>query len=156
VSAALTGAIGVALVPTLRAHGWLGPRDPFRKLGFLVALAMILGAAVVDLTLVGFDAARRLRARGAVAPPAGASDPRGGKLSTRTLLVWCGAWAVALTAVAHLLLDQPIGWIVFAIALSVVFVCINGISNGITDSNPISSAFVISVLLMSALGLRNP
>src|SRR6185369_2796708 len=58
-SAALVGAIGVALVPTLRVHGWLGARDPFRKLGFLAALAMILGAAVVDMTLVGVDAVRR-------------------------------------------------------------------------------------------------
>jgi len=155
VSAALTGVIGVALVPTLRAHGWLGPRDPFRKLGFLVALAMILGAAVVDLTLVGIDAVRRIRARGTGGPTL-AADPRGGQLSTKTLLIWCGVWALALTVVAHRLLGQPVGWIVFAIGLSVVFVCINGISNGITDSNPISSAFVISVLLMSALGLRSP
>ncbi|HEY4185458.1 MAG TPA: OPT/YSL family transporter [Polyangia bacterium] len=154
VSAALYGAVGVALVPTLRAHGWLGPHDPFRKIGFLGALAMILGAAVVDLTLVGVDATRRIRARGGVAVLQ--VDTRGKSLSTRSLLVWCAVWAVALVMVTHLLLGQPVGWVVLAIALSVVFVCINGISNGITDSNPISSAFVISVLLMSALGLKNP
>ena len=33
---------------------------------------------------------------------------------------------------------------------------INGISQGISDWNPISSAFVVSVLLMSAIGLRDP
>lgn len=151
ISAALYGAVGAAMVPMLRQHGWLGPRDPFRKIGFLAALAMILGAAVVDLTLVGVDAARRIRARSGTGAPA-----RGDQLGTRALLVWCGAWAAALVVVAHVLLGQPVGWVLLAIALSVVFVCINGISNGITDSNPISSAFVISVLLMSALGLKSP
>jgi uncharacterized oligopeptide transporter (OPT) family protein len=154
VSAALYGAIGAAMVPMLRAHGWLGPRDPFRKIGFLAALAMILGAAAVDLTLVGVDAVRRFRARDAA--PAEIADGRERKLSTRSLFVWCAVWAVALVLVTHLLLGQPVGWVVFAVVLSVVFVCINGISNGITDSNPISSAFVISVLLMSALGLKSP
>ena len=33
---------------------------------------------------------------------------------------------------------------------------INGISQGISDSNPISSAFVISVVLMGMLGLKDP
>ncbi len=43
----------------------------------------------------------------------------------------------------------------FALALVFLFVFINGISCGISDSNPISSAFVVSVLLMSALGLQS-
>jgi hypothetical protein len=33
---------------------------------------------------------------------------------------------------------------------------INGISQGITDQNPISSAFVVTVLVMAGLGLRQP
>jgi len=156
VSAALYGAVGVALVPLLRAHGWLGPRDPFRKIGFLAALAMILGAAVVDLTLVGVDAVRRIRAQRRAGAGQQPADDRGRALGTRTLLLWCAVWAAALVLVTHLLLGQPVGWVLLAIGLSVVFVCINGISNGITDSNPISSAFVISVLLMSALGLKSP
>ena len=57
--------------------------------------------------------------------------------------------------VATLLLHQPIGYVLFALALVFLFVFINGISTGISDSNPISSAFVVSVLLMSALGLRS-
>ena len=43
-----------------------------------------------------------------------------------------------------------------AIILVFLFVFVNGISDGISDWNPISSAFVMSVLLMSALGLRSP
>ena len=160
VSSSLFAAVGVALVPTLRAHGWLGPRDPFRKLGFLVALAMILGAALVDLTLIGIEATARFRARGRATTvedaSAGAADARGQRLGTRALLLWCAVWSAALVFVARVFLGQPVGWVVIAVVLSVIFVCINGISNGITDSNPISSAFVLSVLLMSALGLRSP
>ena len=37
-----------------------------------------------------------------------------------------------------------------------VFAMVNGISLGITDSNPISSAFVVTVVLMAALGLKDP
>jgi uncharacterized oligopeptide transporter (OPT) family protein len=33
---------------------------------------------------------------------------------------------------------------------------VNGISVGISDSNPISSAFVVSVVVMAALGLKDP
>jgi hypothetical protein len=54
--------------------------------------------------------------------------------------------------VATVVLKQPVGFILFAIGLTLIFVFINGISTGISDSNPISSAFVIAVLLMSGLG----
>ena len=50
----------------------------------------------------------------------------------------------------------PLSFVVFAIALVFLFVLVNGISQGITDSNPISSAFVICVFLMGALGLKDP
>jgi uncharacterized oligopeptide transporter (OPT) family protein len=46
--------------------------------------------------------------------------------------------------------------VLFGLALVFLFVFVNGISTGISDWNPISSAFVVSVLLMSALGLRSP
>ncbi|MEO8212559.1 MAG: OPT/YSL family transporter [Myxococcales bacterium] len=162
VPATVYGAIGFALTPLLRAHGWLGPRDPFRKLGFLAALAMILGAALVDLSLVAVEAVRRMRGlRPGTAEPAPAvaadeRDTRGHRLATPRLLIWCAGWAAALVAVAHFFFGQPVGWVLFAIALSVIFVYVNGVSCGITDSNPISSAFVVSVLLMSALGLKSP
>ncbi len=55
------GGVGALLVPYLRTIGWLGPHDPFRKIGFLIALAMIMGAAAVDLTLIGIEAVRRIR-----------------------------------------------------------------------------------------------
>ena len=41
-------------------------------------------------------------------------------------------------------------------ALVFVFALVNGISVGVSDSNPISSAFVVAVVLMAALGLKDP
>jgi hypothetical protein len=98
---------------------------------------------------------RRVRTRAADAPAPAPASQSGG-LSTRGLALWVLFWGTALTLVATLLLDQPIGYVLFAIVLVFLFVFINGISQGISDWNPISSAFVVSVLLMSAIGLRDP
>jgi uncharacterized oligopeptide transporter (OPT) family protein len=151
VPAFVMAVIGWWLTPHLRDIGVLGARDPFRKIGFLVGLAMIFGAAAVDLTLIGVEAVRRMRARASAGPPAAS-----GGLSAGKLAAWVTFWGVALVLVATLLLGQPVGYTLFALALVFLFVFINGISTGISDWNPISSAFVVSVLLMSALGLRSP
>lgn len=153
VPASVLGLVGWLATPWLRANGWLGANEPFRRLGFLVGLASIMGAAVVDLTLIGRQAIARARAQGAP-PPDERSGTRG--FPTRMLVAWVLFWAGAVILVATGLLHQPLRYIVFALALSVVFVLINGISQGVSDQNPISSAFVVSVLLMSAMGLRNP
>ena len=114
---------------------------------------MIFSAGIVDLTFIALEAVRprpRPARRGA-----GAASQSGG-LSTGRLALWVVGWGVALVLVATLLLGQPIGYVLFAIVLVFLFVFINGISQGISDWNPISSAFVVSVLLMSAIGLRDP
>ena len=54
------------------------------------------------------------------------------------------------------MLGQPVGYLVFAVVLVFVFAMVNGISLGISDSNPISSAFVVCIVLMAALGLKDP
>lgn len=54
------------------------------------------------------------------------------------------------------LLGQPPGYIVLALLLVFVFSLVNGISQGLTDWNPISSAFVVTIVLMASLGLANP
>ncbi|HVT06017.1 MAG TPA: OPT/YSL family transporter [Polyangia bacterium] len=146
------GAIGWALTPWLRASGYLGPHDPFRKIGFLVGLSMIMGAGLVDIAVIGREAIRRVRAQRGSQRPAGA----GGGMGGGRLVAWVAFWAVALILVSTVLLGQPVGYVVFAVGLVFVFVFVNGISTGISDWNPISSAFVVSVLLMSALGLRDP
>ena len=48
------------------------------------------------------------------------------------------------------------GYLLFAVVLAFVFVMVNGISLGISDSTPISSAFVVTVVLMAAVGLSDP
>jgi len=153
VPAIIMGVIGDALVPYLRGIGWLGPQDPFRKIGFLIALAMICGAAVVDLSLLAVQAVERVRNRNRA--PAEA-EPAWKQVSVPRLLAWVGFWGVAVVVMATQLLEQPAGFIVVGLALSLLFVLINGIAFGISDQNPISSAFVISVLLMSLLGLKSP
>ena len=153
VPAIIGGLIGHAFVPHLRSIGWLGAEEPFRKVGFLIGLAMICGAAVVDLSLLAVQAVERVRNRGQLPVE---EEPAWKKVSLPKLVAWVVFWAVAVVGVATQLLHQPLGFIVFGLALSLLFVLVNGISFGITDQNPISSAFVISVLLMSLLGLRNP
>ena len=152
VPAAVMAGVGWFMTPYLRSIKVLGPTDPFRKIGFLVALAMIFSAGIVDLTFIAVEAVRRLKARSAEPAPAVQS----GGLSTGRLAVWVAGWAVALVLVATLLLGEPLGYMLFAILLVFLFVFINGISQGISDWNPISSAFVVSVILMSAIGLRDP
>jgi hypothetical protein len=55
--------------------------------------------------------------------------------------------------VATQLFGQSPIYVLVAIALVFVFMIVNGISLGISDSNPISSAFVLTVFVLSGLGL---
>ena len=146
------GLIGFALVPYFISIGWLQPGDPFRKITFLIALGTIMGAAVIDVTLVLWEAAKRLKGRGE--PAAEAPDWK--RVNTRKLLAWVAAWGVGVVLAGHYVLAQPVGFLVLAIALVFVFAMVNGISVGVSDSNPISSAFVVSVVIMAALGLKDP
>ncbi|MBM3833656.1 MAG: peptide transporter [Verrucomicrobia bacterium] len=149
----LVGVIGYYMTPWLRTIGWLGPNDPFRKIGFVLALGTILGAAIVDLTLIGFEAMRRFRQKQQeVVPPS--EDWK--RVNTTRLIMWVTFWGIALVLVASSVLQQPLLFVITAVVLVFVFVLINGISTGISDSNPISSAFVVAVFLLTTLGLRDP
>ncbi len=153
VPASVLGLVGWLLTPWLRANGWLGANEPFRRLGFLVGLASIMGAALVDLTLIARQALARARASG---PASDSPVPERSGFPTRMLIAWVVFWAVATVLVATGPMHQPVGYILFGLGLSLLFVFINGISTGVSDQNPISSSFVVAVLLMSAMGLRNP
>lgn len=150
-SAILVGAIGVGMTPWLRANGYLGEHDPFRKIGFIFALGTILGAAIIDMSLLAKDAIARIKSAQA---DKAAADPN--KQPIKPLLLWVALWGVALVIVATTVLGMPAGWVIFAIVMAFVFLMINGISLGITDQNPISSAFVVTVLIMAGIGLREP
>lgn len=154
--ALVMGGVFAALAPWLREIGWLGAHDPFRKVSFLVALAMIMGAAVVDLAFLAVEAAKRFRAVAAEQAAPHEDRLAAGGLGARALVAWVVLWGAAIVVVGTTLLHQPATYVLVAVLLSFVFVFINGISCGISDSNPISSAFVVSVLVMSLIGLRDP
>jgi uncharacterized oligopeptide transporter (OPT) family protein len=151
----LMGLIGYALQPHLVSIGWLQKNESFRKIGFLIALAMILGSALVDLSLIGVETLRRVRQQAGKKMDANAEEAWK-QVNPRRLIAWIIFWALALLVVATQILGQPVEYILLAIGLATVFVLVNGISLGISDSNPISSAFVISVLIMGAFGLKDP
>lgn len=143
--------VGAGLTPWLRQKGWLEADAPFRKIGFILALGTILGASIVDLALIAVEAVKRVRQQAAQPP---AEDWK--RVNTARLFAWVLFWGAAVVLTGHSLLQQPIGFLCLALVLVVVFVLVNGISNGLTDWNPISSAFVITVFIMAGFGLKDP
>src|SRR5256714_5237150 len=96
VPAIVVGLIGLALTPWLREIGLLGPNDPWRKVGFLISLGAILGAAIVDIGLILREAlARRSPAR----PAAPAADWQ--RLNTHLLIAWVLAWGTGVVFTAR-------------------------------------------------------
>jgi uncharacterized oligopeptide transporter (OPT) family protein len=152
VPAIVGGLLGWALIPYFVSIGWLHEGDPFRKITFLLALGMIMGAAVVDLGLIFWQAAQRLSEPAAVEPAA--ADWK--RTNTVRLVFWVICWGAGIVVSGHSVLGQPIGYLLFAVALVFVFALVNGISVGISDSNPISSAFVVCIVLMATIGLKDP
>jgi len=161
VPAVVVGGIGLALTPWLRAHGmhdangvmtpFLGPHDPFRKIAFICALGMIMGAAVVDMSMLARSAIRQFGQSKAAEP---AEDWK--KTDNRFLAGWVAFWALAIIGMGVGVLHLPALYVILAIALAFIFLMVNGISLGISDSNPISSAFVLTVFILAACGLKNP
>ena len=100
----VAGLIGYSITPCLRSIGWLGPNDPFRKIGFILALGTILGAAIVDLTVIGYQAMQRLRQQQERTVES-AQDWK--RVNTVRLLLWVACWGVALVLVARNVLHQP-------------------------------------------------
>lgn len=152
VAAVVGGVLGWALTPAFVAIGWLEPGDPFRKITFLIALGTIMGAAIVDLALIFWRALPSARAR-AERLPAPVDDWR--RVHRGRLAAWVIAWSAATVATGHFLLAQPLLFLLVAVALVFLFALVNGISVGISDSNPISSAFVVAVIVMALMGLAD-
>nr|WP_315598561.1 OPT/YSL family transporter [uncultured Cupriavidus sp.] len=147
VAALVGGLAGWALTPYFVSIGWLSPGDPYRKITFLFALGMIMGAAVVDVLLLLAKTLQRSRqavARGTASMP------------QRWIVAWVIVWGLAVVGTGAAWFGQPIGYQLMAVLLVLVFALVNGISVGMVDQNPISSAFVLTVILMAALGLRQP
>jgi len=113
---------------------------------------MIMGAAIVDLTLIFRQAIAKFFDRGELNPMVVDVWAR---RDMRRLIAWVVFWALAVIVVATQLMHTPLFFVLIAIALVFLFVLINGISTGISDSNPISSAFVITVFVLATVGLTD-
>jgi uncharacterized oligopeptide transporter (OPT) family protein len=152
IPALVVGLIGAWQKPHLIAIGWLQPGEPYRKIGFIISLGTILGAAILDIGLILVQAVRRFQQG---TPPAqGAPDWK--RVNTFRLSLWVLFWGAGTVWVGSRLLHQPVFFLIVAIALCFLFVLVNGISQGISDWNPLSSAFVMTVFILAAMGLRDP
>ncbi len=153
IPALVVGLIGVWQTPYLVHIGWLKEGEPFRKIGFIIALGTILGAAILDVALILIQAARQFRQRNAE-PAKPAEDWK--RVSIMRLVLWVVFWGTATVIFGSQVLHQPVFFLAVAVGLCFLFVLVNGISLGISDSNPISSAFVLTVFILASLGLRDP
>ena len=152
IPALVVALIGVAVKPTLIEIGWLAEGEPYRKIGFIISLGTILGAAALDITLILIEAARRFKGQQTSANAA----PDWKRVNFVRLLLWIAAWGAGVVIVGSQVLQQPVYFLLIALGLCFLFVLVNGISMGISDWNPISSAFVMGVFIMTALGLKDP
>lgn len=151
IAALVGGLVGWALTPYFVSIGWLAPGDPYRKITFLIALGMIMGAALIDVSML---LARAWRERRPASPEPVPAPQRG--LPMRWIWLWVVVWGAAVVVAGAAWFGQPVGYQLMAVALVLVFALVNGISVGMVDANPISSAFVLTVILMAAVGLREP
>src|ERR1017187_2166607 len=153
IAAILGGLVGWAMIPYFISIGWLKGGEPFRKITFLIALGMIMGAALIDVSLILFRAYQRAQKK------TGAQQVEKGewmRTSMPKLVLWVLFWGVGIVVTGSQVLHQPVGYLIFAVVLVFVFAMVNGISVGMVDQNPISSAFVVTVILMAAIGLKDP
>jgi len=150
------GLTGKALTPYFISIGWLHEGDPFRKITFLIGLGLILGASLIDVSMILWEAVRRWRAGPASATQAATGVEAWKKTNIGRLVLWVLAWGVGIVLTGTTLMGVPAGYLLFELALGVVLVLVTGISTGMTDNTPISSAFVVTVILLAALGLRDP
>jgi uncharacterized oligopeptide transporter (OPT) family protein len=153
IPAMVVALIGAWQTPYLRQIGWLGPEDPYRKIGFVISLGTILGAAVLDITIILVQALQKFLSR-SEQPAKQAEDWK--RVNTFQLVLWIAFWAAGTVLVGSRMLHQPVYYLIVAVGLAFLFVLINGISQGISDWNPISSAFVVTVFILASLGLRDP
>jgi uncharacterized oligopeptide transporter (OPT) family protein len=147
------GLIGAWQTPHLLRIGWLDPGDHYRKIGFIISLGGIMGAAMLDVGLILVQAVRRFRETGTTAAePA----PDWKRVNMMRLMMWVVFWGAGTVVMGNKVLHEPVFFLLVAIVLCFIFVLVNGIALGISDFNPISAAFVTSVFTMAALGLRDP
>jgi uncharacterized oligopeptide transporter (OPT) family protein len=153
IPALVVGLTGYFLTPYLKSIHWLAPTDSYRKIGFIISLGTILGAAMLDLLLILIQAVRRYVEK-AAEPAKPVEDWK--RVNVVRLVLWVVFWGAGVVIVGHSIMQQPLSLLLAAVALAFLFVLVNGISQGISDWNPLSSAFVMTVFILVGLGLNNP
>ncbi|HMI85249.1 MAG TPA: OPT/YSL family transporter [Polyangiaceae bacterium] len=152
VPALVAGLMGRMLKPYFVSIGWLHPTAPVRKITFIFALGMIMGGAALDVTLILIDAVRRMKQ---VQKEAALPEEEWKRTNVGRLVAWVAFWATGVIATGSIVMHADVFFLVVAVLLVFLFTMVNGISLGITSQNPISSAFVVTVLLLGTLGLAS-
>ncbi len=152
IPALVVAKLGDRMKPDLIRIGWLHDGEPYRKIGFIIALGTILGAAILDLSLILVEAVQKFTGKNV--PPAKPTEDWK-RVNVFRLVSWVVFWGVAVAVVGHVVLGEPLLYLVVCIGLAFLFVLVNGISQGISDWNPISSAFVMTVFVLAAIGLTD-
>jgi uncharacterized oligopeptide transporter (OPT) family protein len=152
IPAFVVGLTGKLLTPYLVSIHWLQEGDTYRKIGFIIALGSILGAAIVDIILIMFQAVQRYRQQAAQRVEAKEDWQR---VNLWRLVLWVVFWGVAAIVIGHEVMGQPIRFLAIATGLAFLFVLVNGISLGISDWNPLSSAFFATIIFLGSLGLAD-
>src|SRR5258707_4145130 len=122
IPALVVGLIGFCQTPHLRRIGWLGPEESYRKIGFIISIGTILGAAAFDLLVIFVQAVQRYQQQAgeAVKP---AEDWK--RVNTAQLIVWVIFWGAAIVIIGHQVMGQPVSLLLAAVGLSFLFVLIN-------------------------------
>lgn len=142
-SGLMVAMIGALSTPFLVSVGWLADGQPFRAIGFLIGLAAIFGAALVNLVPVVVTAAQRMRREGA-----------GRMLDLDPFVtVWTITLGVALAVFGSTVLQVSPLFLGASLVLAVVCILINGIATGSSDLNPVSATFMLTVLVLVVVGL---
>src|SRR5262249_23980588 len=124
IPAIVGGLAGASLKPTFVRLGWLHPNDPFRKITFIIALGMIMGAAAVDITLTLYNAVQRVRRAAAETQEAG--DDSWKRTNTTRLVLWSLIWGAGTVATGAGFFHASVVFLLFAVGLVFVFVMVNG------------------------------
>jgi uncharacterized oligopeptide transporter (OPT) family protein len=115
IPALVVGAAGFWLTPYLRSIHWLGPEEHYRKIGFIISLGTILGAAVIDVTLILIQAFKRYRQqRGQTV-----AEPEDWKrVNMVQLILWVAFWGAATILVGSRVMAQPVFFLAAGVGLS--------------------------------------
>jgi hypothetical protein len=114
IPALVVALIGLWLTPHVIELHWLGPRDHYRKIGFVVSLGGILGVAALDLAIILVQTVRRLWGqRGAATPPA--EDWK--RVNMLRLVLWVAGWGIGTVWLGSRLLHQPVFFLLVAVGL---------------------------------------